>query len=406
MAAVPTLSLAAARARTIALEDRWSEQAPDALMSGLQAVVRALLDQRRDDRRDAIVSGGFASGYPGSPLGSLDKELRRQAAHLADLGIVFQPGVNEELAATAVWGSQLAHLQPGASVAGVLGLWFGKSPGLDRAGDALRHANASGVGPASGAIAVVGDDPGAKSSTLPSASERTLSGLMMPVLAPASVQDALNLGRHALRLSRAAGLWCALKLVADVADASATVTHRGPLGPVRRLVDHTPTAHMLGAPSVEIERSLVELRLPAALRYAREHGLNHAAISGECDEIGLIAAGSAYAELRRALEDLGLDDGRLRALGVRVIKIGMPWPIEHAAIRELARGLRSLLVIEEKLPLLQTEVQAALHGVTAPPQVLGKQDRYGAPLLPAHGALTADRIAIALGRVLGDRLGE
>jgi indolepyruvate ferredoxin oxidoreductase len=397
---------AAARARTITLEDRWSEHAPGALMSGVQAIVRALLDQRRDDLRNDIASGGFISGYAGSPLGGLDKELQRRAAHLRELGIVFAPGVNEELAATAVWGSQLAHLQPAASVSGVLGMWFGKSPGLDRAADALRHANICGVGPSSGAVAVVGDDPGSKSSTLPSSSERTLSGLMMPVLAPASVQDVLDLGRHALRLSRAAGLWCALTVVADVADASAVLDYAGSLDPVRRLVDHTPTAHLLGTPSVEVERSLVEMRLPAALRYAAEHQLNRAVLSSERDEIGLIAAGSAYAELRRALEDLGLDDGRLNALGVRLIKLGMPWPIEHAAIRELARGLRTVLVIEHKLPLLQTEVQAALHGLPSPPQVLGKQDGHGEPLLPSYGALAADRIAVALGRVLGDRLGE
>ena len=397
---------AAARARTITLEDRWSEQTPDALMSGVQAIVRALLDQRRDDLRNGIASGGFVSGYPGSPLGGLDKELWRRAAHLRELGIVFAPGVNEELAATAVWGSQLAHLRAGARVPGVLGMWFGKSPGLDRAADALRHANISGVGPSSGAVAVVGDDPGSKSSTLPSSSERTLSGLMMPVLAPTSVQDVLDLGRHALRLSRAAGLWCALTVVADVADASAVIAHAGPLGPVQRLVDHTPTAHLLGTPSVEVERSLVEARLPATLRYAREHQLNRAVQSGERDEIGLIAAGSAYAELRRALDDLGLDEGRLSALGVRLIKLGMPWPIDHAAIRELARGLRTVFVIERKQPMLQTEVQAALYGLPTPPQVLGKQDGRGEPLLPAYGTLSADQIALALGRVLGDRLGE
>src|ERR1700739_2011448 len=244
MSAISAIPPSGARSRTIALEDRWSEQAPDALMSGLQAIVRALIDQRRDDLRNQMGSGGFISGYPGSPLGSLDKELARRSADLRQLGIVFQPGLNEELAATAVWGSQMAHLQRGASVSGVLGMWFGKSPGLDRAADALRHANISGVGPSSGAVAVVGDDPASKSSTLPSSSERTLSGLMMPVLAPASVQDVLDLGRHALRLSRAAGLWCALKVVADVADASATVRHRGPMGPVERLVEHTPTAHL------------------------------------------------------------------------------------------------------------------------------------------------------------------
>ncbi len=388
----------------IALADRWSERAQGALMSGVQAIVRALLDQRRDDARAGIAGAAFVSGYPGSPLAGLDRELQRRAAELAEAGIVFQPGVNEELAATAIWGSQLAHLQRGATVEGVLGMWFGKSPGLDRAADALRHANVCGVGPSSGAVAVVGDDPACKSSTLPSASERMLSSLAIPVLAPASVQDVLDLGRHALRLSRASGLWCALKVVADVADASASVVHRGGLQPPRRLVQHTPTAHLLGPPAVEIERGLFEQRLPAALAYAAEHELNQTTVRGERDEIGLIAGGAPYALLERALLDFGLCPEELRALGVRVMKLGMLWPLHRDAVRAFARGLRTVLVIEDKLPVLQAEVEAALHGEAAAPQVLGKHDAEGGPLLPAHGALDADEIALALGRVLGSRL--
>ncbi len=392
--------------RAITLEDRWSDQAPGALMSGVQAIVRALLNQRRDDAHHAIASAGFASGYPGSPLGGLDRELQRRAADLQQAGIVFRPGLNEELAATAVWGSQLAHLQRGARVDGVIGLWFGKSPGLDRAADALRHANVCGVGPASAAVAVVGDDPASKSSTLPSSSERTLSGLCIPVLSPASVQDVLDLGRHALRLSRAAGLWCALKVVADVADASATIVHRGHLGPVGRLVEHTPTAHLLGAPSVELERHLMEVRLPAALEYARQHDLNPIVVQGPRDAIGLIAGGSAYGELARALRELGLGERDLRELGVRVLKIGMPWPLDRQRVREFAGGLQTVLAIEDKLPMLETEVQAALYGLPMAPAVLGKQDEQGRPLLASHGALGADQICLALGRVLGARLGE
>ncbi len=397
--AVASISPAAA-GRETSFEDRFSEQAPVALISGVQAVVRALLDERREDARQGVRSGGFVSGYPGSPLGGLDRELQRCGRALGELGIVFQPGLNEELAATAVWGSQLAHLQRSASVDGVLGMWFGKSPGLDRATDALRHANICGVGSASGALAVVGDDPACKSSTLPSSSERTLSGLLMPILAPASVQDVLDLARHGLRLSRAAGLWCALQIAADVADASATVLHRGDLGPAERLVEHVPTAHLLGAPSVQAERSLVEERLPAAIRYARSHGLNRAVIQGQRDEIGLIAGGSAYAELTRALHELGLQEDRLHALGVRILKIGMPWPLDREAIRDFAGGLRRVFVIEDKLPFLETEVRAALYGLPHAPEVLGKHDEHGRPLLSSYGALSADRISLALGGVL------
>jgi indolepyruvate ferredoxin oxidoreductase len=390
----------------VAFEHRRSGQAPGELISGLQAIVRLLLDQRQDDRDAGIASGGFVSGYPGSPLARLDIELRSRAADLRAAGIVFQPGLNEELAATAVWGSQLAHLRRNASVDGVLGMWFAKNPGLDRAADALRHANLCGVGPASGAVAVVGDDPACKSSTLPSAAERTLAGLLIPVLAPASVQDVLDLGRHALRLSRAAGLWCALKVVADVADASATVRDGGRLDPVRRLVEHTPTAHLLGAPAVQAERSLVERRLPAALAYAREHDLNRAVVKGGRDEIGVIASGAAYAELARALKELGLGAGELDALGVRLLKVGMPWPLDREAVCRFADGLRRVMVIEDKLPSLQTEVESALLRLRSAPQVLGKQDGEGRPLLASHGALDADQISLALARLLQGRLAE
>jgi indolepyruvate ferredoxin oxidoreductase len=388
----------------VTLEDRWREQARAAPLSGIQAIVRALLDERREDARLGVRSAGFASGYPGSPLGGLDKELMRQHASLQAAGVVFQPGVNEELAATAVWGSQLAHTLPNATVDGVLGLWFGKSPGLDRAADAIRHASLSGVGPASGALAVVGDDPGCKSSTLPSSSERTLAGLLVPVLAPSSPQDVLDLGRHGLRLSRAAGLWCALKVVADVADATETVSFGGPRGAVGRLVEHAPNARLLAATSLNAERSLDEVRLPAALAYAHEHGLNRVVAAATRDELGVIAGGSAYAELARALDDLGLHESELAALGVRVLKVGMLWPLARDAVRGFAAGLRSVLVIEDKLPFLEDEVKSALYGLPHAPQVLGKLDADGQPLLPSHGALSADQIARTLGRLLADRL--
>jgi indolepyruvate ferredoxin oxidoreductase len=387
------------------LADRWDADADAAIVSGVQALVRALLDMRREDRSNGIRGGGFVSGYPGSPLGGLDREIERQGRALGEVGVEFEAGLNEELAATSVWGSQLAYQLPGAKVDGVIGMWFGKNPGLDRAADALRHANFSGVGPAGGAVAVVGDDPGGKSSTLPSSAERTLAGMYLPVLSPASVQDVLDLTRHAWRLSRASGLWAALKIVADVADASSTVQFRGPGEPVERLVDYTPTARLLGASSLEVERSLVERRLPAALAYVRAHRLNRVTVSGPGDDLGLIAAGSAYAELTRALHEMGLDEARLRAIGVRVLKLAMPWPLDPVELRSFATGLKTVFVVEDKLGFLEPEVRSALYGMPDGPPVVGKEDSAGAPLLPAHGVLSSDQIARALGRVLGDRIG-
>ena len=371
-------------------------------MNGTQAAIRALFDQLRADRLAGRNTAGFVSGYQGSPLGGLDKELARRKDEREELAITFQPGLNEELAATSVWGSQLAYLAPEASVEGVLGMWYGKNPGLDRAADAIRHANVSGVGPAGGAVALVGDDPACKSSTLPSAGERTLSGLLVPVLAPATVQEVLEFGRHAFGMSRAAGLWVALKLVADLADASATIRLDHELPEIQRLVDHTPNARLLGAASLGPERHLADFRLPAAVEYARRAGVNRVAGATDSARYGVIASGVTYALLRRALEELGLNDDRLEQIGVRILKLGLAWPLDTAAVTEFAEGLRAVLVLEDKLPFLETEVRSALLSLERHPLVLGKHGRGGERLLPSYGALSAGDIASAL-RVLLER---
>jgi indolepyruvate ferredoxin oxidoreductase len=389
------------RLREVSLEDRWREGADSALMTGVQAIVRSLFDQLRADRAAGRRTGGFVSGYQGSPLGGLDKEIARRRGELEELAIAFQPGVNEELAATSVWGSQLAYLTPEATVDGVLGMWYGKNPGLDRAADAIRHANISGVGPLGGAVAVVGDDPACKSSTLPSAAERTLSGLMVPVLAPSSVRETLEYGRHAFALSRAAGLWAALKVVADVADASATVPLDVTLPEVERLVDFVPTARLLGAPSLEPERHLLDVRLPGALEYARRAGLNRVEGARGAARYGVVASGPAYADLRRALHELELDDdAALERLGLRILKVGMPWPLDGDAVRAFADGLETVLVLEDKLPFVETEVAAALLRTGRPPLVIGKRDVDDRRLLPAHGGLGADDVSRALATLL------
>ena len=393
---------AAAQLRDVSVDDRWRADVPGALMTGVQASIRALFDSVRSDRAAGKRTGGFVSGYQGSPLGGLDKEISRRRDDLRDLSITFQPGVNEELAATAVWGSQLAYLTPGAVVDGVLGMWYGKHPGLDRAADAIRHANLSGVGPGGGAVAIVGDDPSCKSSTLPSAAERTLSGLHVPVLAPSSVQDVLELGRHAFAMSRAAATWVALKLVADLADASAVVRLDGRVELGARLVELTPTARLLGGSSLEPERRLFAERLPAALTYARAAGLNRVDGAGGDARHGVVASGATYAMLLRALEELGIGGSSedLERVGLRVLKLGLVWPVDPELVRSFSAGLRSVLVLEDKLPFVETEIRAALFGVKCAPDVAGKRLPDGTELLPSHGALSVDDIARALTLVL------
>ncbi|MCW3040142.1 MAG: Indolepyruvate ferredoxin oxidoreductase, partial [Solirubrobacterales bacterium] len=393
----------------VSLDDKYLLEEGRIFLSGIQALVRLPIDQHRADRRAGLRTGTFVSGYQGSPLGTFDKELLRNARLCAEHDIHLQPGVNEELGATAVWGSQLAPQLPGAARDGVVGLWYGKNPGLDRAADAIRHANLCGVPPHGGAVALVGDDPSCKSSTLPSAAEPLLASLHVPVLWPGTVQEVLDLGRHAIALSRASGLWSALKIVTNVADAAGTAeVAPGRVQPVVPILEvsgrpyvHRPNATMLAPDSLISERGLFNVRLELARMYARENGLNRVTVSGGgAARIGLVAAGKTYRDLVQALQDLGLDEGRLQAAGVRVMQIQMPWPLERESIREFAAGLEEIIVAEDKLPFLEAQFRDLLYGTTDAPRVLGKQDDEGRLLLPAEGELDADLIARAVARRL------
>jgi indolepyruvate ferredoxin oxidoreductase len=389
--------------RDAQLQDRWDPEAGLAFLSGVQGVIRGLFDQRREDIRHGIESAAFVSGYQGSPLGGLDTEFAHQRRQMDELSVRFQAGVNEELAATSVWGSQMAHLTPGSKVTGVLGMWFGKNPGLDRAADALRHATVAGVGPSSGAVAVVGDDPACKSSTLPSLADRTLSGLMLPVLAPATVEDVPTCLRHAFRMSRAAGLWTALKLVADVADATANVPFAGEWAPVKRLVEFELSSKLLGERSLVPEQHLLEHRLPAAVRYAREHRIDRITARSPKDRMGIVAPGATYAELLRAFDAVAFDAAELARLGVRVLKLGLTWPIDERTVAEFADGLDQILVLEDKLPFVEDQIRVALSGQNSP-EILGKRTERLARHLPLAGALRADHIVDALHELTGREL--
>jgi indolepyruvate ferredoxin oxidoreductase len=393
------------------LEDRYAMASGRAHTTGLGALVRGVVDALRDDRAAGRRSAGFVSGYQGSPLGAVDQEVRRAAGLAQDVELRFRAGVNEELGATAVWGTQLLAGRPGARVDGVLGVWFGKAPGLDRAADAIRHGNLIGTDPAGGVVALVGDDPAAKSSTLPSASEPTLAALQVPVLYPGDVQEAVDLVRHAAALSRLCGLWAAVKVVTAVADAHGTVRlapeRVRPVRPERAWpadapYRHRPSARILPPTNLELERSLVEVRLPLAVDYLRANGLN--VVHGCADEraeIGIVAAGRTWHELVQALHDVGLDEHRLAAAGVRLLQVRAPWPADVEGLRAFAGGLDEVLVVEEKSPFLEPQLRDALYGRPgAPRRIVGARDHDGTPLVPASGELDADAIL----RVVGPRL--
>jgi indolepyruvate ferredoxin oxidoreductase len=412
----------------VRLEDRYTAESGDVQMTGVQALARLPLNILRSDRTRGLRTAVFISGYEGSPLGGYDLELQHHAELLASYDLVFQPGVNEELAATSVQGTQLAAGLADARVEGVTGFWYGKSPGLDRASDALRHANLIGTHPKGGAVAFVGDDPGAKSSTVPGASEFLLADLGMPVLYPADPQDVLDLGVHAVAMSRLSGLWVALKIATNVADGSGTVEIGSDrVDPQLPLVmfegqkfEHRLTARMLQPALSEMERTREGVRLDAARAYALANRLNRsetfgprASSSGASSpgasssgaSIGIVAAGKTYLDMRQALRTLGLDEAELRRRDVRLLRLAMIHPLIASEIEGFADGLDEIIVVEEKRPFIESAVKEILYGVKNAPKVTGKTDPEGAKLFAAYGELDADLIAAGLARILG-RFGE
>ncbi len=398
------------------LDDRYLADTGTVFLTGIQALARLPIEQLRADRRAGRNTAAFVSGYPGSPLGGYDRTVASAAALVSALPIVCRPGLNEELAASAVMGSQLAAAQPDCRYDGIVGIWYGKSPGVDRAADALRHAVYAGTSMHGGAVALVGDDPTAKSSTVPSSAAGLLADMHVPVLYPGDPAEALELGRHAIALSRTTGLWSALKIVADVADATASVElHPERFAPqIPELDDgpyrHAPDGRLLTPHTLELERDIVEIRYELATRYASMNRLNRTTVDPADAWIGIVASGITYREVREALSRLGLaSDEAIAACGIRMIKMGMPLPFHPVTMRRFARGLREVFVIEEKQPNMESLIKDALYALPERPAVVGKEDEHGAPLLPGWGGLFADAIVPILRKRLeqvlpGERL--
>ncbi len=391
--------------RVASLDERYQRHDGTIYLTGIQALVRMLLDRARYDREHGLATASYVSGYEGSPLGGYDLELARHRDLLSEYGILHQPGLNEELAATAVSGTQLAGRVGDAKHDGVTGVWYGKAPGLDRATDALRHANMIGTSPTGGAVALVGDDPSAKSSTLPCSSEMALAGLMIPTFYPADPAEVLVHDLHAVELSRASGLWSAIKVVTAMADGASTA-QVGPPWQAPDLSDlpgglsaygHQPRARLLGAELAELERSQTLTRLPIAVEYIRRSGLN--VITGaRSARIGLVAAGKTYLDVRQALSALGLRDDALERHGIRLLKLGVIYPLEPSIVTDFAAGLDEIIVIEDKRAFLEDAVKSVLYGQPGAPAVHGKRSPDGSPLFTAVGELDADSVADGLAR--------
>ncbi|MFD0746304.1 indolepyruvate ferredoxin oxidoreductase family protein [Phytohabitans flavus] len=381
-------------------------------LTGVQALARVVLDQMRADRRAGLHTAALVSGYQGSPIAAFGQHLDAAVRLEPGLPVVHQPGQNEELGATAVWGSQLVGTLPRPRYQGVLGVWYGKAPGVDRAADALRHGNACGADPTGGLLALCGDDPQCKSSTLPSASESMLATLGMPVLYPANVQEILDFGLHAIAESRASGLWVALKLVANVADSNGTADvapyRIRPILPVveyaGRPYRHTPSGVLLAPASLEIEATMRGPRLATAKAYARENHLDRVTGATADAWFGVATAGATYFDVLEALRRLGLPEPELERRGIRLLKLAQIWPLDDEVVTRFAHGLEEILVAEEKTAFVETGIKNALYPVARHPLVTGKHDERGAPLIPNAGTLDVDLIAAALARRL-HRLG-
>ena len=386
--------------RSYRLSDRFTNDYGTVFLTGIQAMARLPLEQLRADRAAGLNTAAFAAGYPGSPLGGLDSALARAVRESGESAVALRPSVNEEHAATAVMGSQLAGSRPDARYDGVVGIWYGKAPGVDRASDAIRHAVFAGADPKGGVILLAGDDPNAKSSTLPSTSAGVLADLHIPVLYPGDPGDVLELGRHAIAMSRATGLWVGMKIVANVADGSANVSLDPNLvNPVIPLHEdapyqHRPDPRLLTPYTLDFEREIVEVRTNLALEYAELNHLNRVAVDSPDAWIGIIASGITYWEVREALAAIGLDeDAKIADSGIRLFRMGLPIPFNASTIRKFAAGLEEIFVIEEKTPNVESRVKDALYNTSHHPRIVGEFDEHDRRLVKSYGALHADDLA-------------
>ena len=377
---------------SVTLDDKYATDKDAFYLTGTQALVRLPLLQRRLDRAAGHNTGGFISGYRGSPLGQVDIQMWQARAALEAENIVFKSGVNEELAATAIWGTQQVPLLRDAKVDGVFAFWYGKGPGVDRSGDVFRHANYAGTSRLGGVLLMAGDDHGCKSSTVPHQSEPALMAGAIPVLVPADIRDLLELGLHGWAMSRWSGRHIGFKTVADVIDSSASVAFS--LDEFRMVMPEGPhpdgNIRLPDAP-LEQEARVFEVGLPAAQAYARANGLDRILCRPAGARIGIVTAGKSYHDTVQALAELGLPDA------ARLLKLALVWPIDPQIIREFAEGLDEIIVVEEKAPIIEQQVRDILYDSINRPTVVGKRDGAGAMVLKSAGEFSSAEIALAVG---------
>ncbi len=385
-----------------ALSDVYTQQTGEVFISGIQALVRLPLIQIARDRKAGLNTGGFISGYRGSPLGGYDLELARAHRYLDAAGVVVQPAINEEMGATAIWGTQQLQLSPGAKHDGVFGIWYAKGPGVDRSGDVLKHANAAGSSKHGGVLCIAGDDHGAKSSTVPHQSDHAFMSAIIPVLYPSGVQEFVRFGLMGLAMSRYSGCWVAMKAIADTVESSATVDLAE-----EQVEFVTPTDFTLPPDGLNLrwpdDRWTQDYRLQnikgyAAVAFGRANGVDRIIIDSQRAQYGLAASGKAYRDLREALALLGIDDAAAAAMGLRLLKIGMPWPLDPVRVREFSQGLQEILIVEERREIVEHQIKQHLFNWHSEqrPRIVGKFDENDKPCLPLEHEISAEIIADVL----------
>ena len=395
-----------------ALEDRYRLDRGRVYMTGIQALVRLPMMQRQRDLAAGLNTGGFISGYRGSPLGMYDHALWTAKRYLKDHNIHFQPGINEDLAATAVWGTQQVNLFPGAKVDGVFSIWYGKGPGVDRSMDVLKHGNAAGSSPHGGVIVLAGDDHGCQSSTLPHQSEQVFAAAMIPVVNPCNVQEYLDFGLLGFALSRYSGCWIGFKAISETVESGASVWVDPERIRINMPTDFELPPGGLGIrnpdPPLEAEKRLHGPKMAAVKAFVRANGFDKTVIDPPRARIGIMTTGKAYMDTRQALEDLGISEARAREMGIRLYKVGMTWPLEPEGARRFARGLQEVIVIEEKRSNLEEQLVHLLYNMPASerPMVIGKADETGSIILPSEGELTPTGVAVVIAGRLMKHMGE
>jgi indolepyruvate ferredoxin oxidoreductase len=391
--------------RKVSLDDKYDLAQARVFVTGYQTLVRLCLMQKERDRRAGLNTAGYVTGYRGSPLGGLDQQFQRAEARLRQFDIRFQAGLNEELAATALWGSQQAELRGEGRFDGVFGLWYGKGPGVDRTGDVFRHANFAGSSPHGGVLALMGDDHTAESSTTAHQSEYHFIDVMIPILNPAGVQEILDYGLYGWAMSRFTGAWVALKCMHETVESTAVVD--GGLDRVKIVIPDDfdmPEGGLnirLRDTILGMEARLHDYKRDAMLAFVRANKLNrYIASGGRNPRIGVITTGKSYLDVRQALDELGIDEVKCNDLGLRLYKIGCPWPISQRDLKEFAEGLDLIIVVEEKRSLIEVQVREELYGTANQPACIGKKDERGDWLFPVKGALDPNEVAICIGERL------